>query len=155
HPDGHADDHRRPDGGIDLRPTDGDGRRARGRQGRTGQPPVLLFLADSDAPVLRVHRVPRAHRKPDLRHLLPDREEVGELGGVTSAAHASALQPGRKTMNGTNPRIQLSRRRLLTTTATGVAALSLGVGALLPRAAQAVTGTVRWVSPRGTIEVLD
>ncbi|HTO82795.1 MAG TPA: ABC transporter substrate-binding protein [Methylomirabilota bacterium] len=58
-------------------------------------------------------------------------------------------------MNGTNPRIELSRRRLLTTAATGVAALSLGMGALLPRAAQAVTGTVRWVSPRGTIEVLD
>src|SRR5215468_8419801 len=57
-------------------------------------------------------------------------------------------------MNGTNPRIELSRRRLLTTTATGIAALSLGMGAL-PRAAQAVTGTVRWVSPRGTIEVLD
>jgi NitT/TauT family transport system substrate-binding protein len=59
-------------------------------------------------------------------------------------------------MDGNNPRIELSRRRLLTTTATGVAALSLGAGsALLPRAAQAVTGTVRWVSPRGTIEVLD
>jgi len=56
-------------------------------------------------------------------------------------------------MNGTNPRIELNRRRLLTTTAAGVAALSLGT--LLPRAAQAVTGTVRWVSPRGTIEVLD
>src|SRR5262249_43678586 len=53
------------------------------------------------------------------------------------------------------PRIYLSRRRLWPTTATGVAALSLGVGTLLPRAAQAVTGTVRWVSPRGTIEVLD
>src|SRR5262249_1260812 len=57
-------------------------------------------------------------------------------------------------MNETNPRIELSRRRLLTTTASGIAALSLGVG-VLPRAAQAVTGTVRWVSPRGTIEVLD
>jgi NitT/TauT family transport system substrate-binding protein len=59
-------------------------------------------------------------------------------------------------MNGTNPRTDLSRRRLLVTTATGVAALSLGgAGALLPRPARAATGTVRWVSPRGTIEVLD
>ena len=59
-------------------------------------------------------------------------------------------------MNGRNPRTDLSRRRLLATTATGVAALSLGgVGALLPRPARAATGTVRWVSPRGTIEVLD
>ena len=59
-------------------------------------------------------------------------------------------------ITGRNPRTDLSRRRLLATTATGVAALSLGgVGALLPRSAQAATGTVRWVSPRGTIEVLD
>jgi len=59
-------------------------------------------------------------------------------------------------MNGRNPRTDLSRRRLLATTATGVAALSLGgVGALLARPAEAATGTVRWVSPRGTIEVLD
>src|ERR1700757_3378883 len=59
-------------------------------------------------------------------------------------------------ITGRTPRTELSRRRLLTATATGVAALSLGgVGALLPRPAQAVTGTVRWVSPRGTIEVLD
>src|SRR5882724_158498 len=58
-------------------------------------------------------------------------------------------------MTGRNPRTELSRRRLLVTTATGVAALSLGAGALLPRCARAVTGTVRWVSPRGTIEVLD
>jgi NitT/TauT family transport system substrate-binding protein len=37
-----------------------------------------------------------------------------------------------------------------------VAALSLGAaGGLLSRRAQAVTGSVRWVSPRGTIEVLD
>jgi NitT/TauT family transport system substrate-binding protein len=49
----------------------------------------------------------------------------------------------------------MSRRRLLTATAGGVAAISLGsMGALLPRPAQAA-GTVRWVSPRGTIEVLD
>jgi len=58
--------------------------------------------------------------------------------------------------NGTTPKTDLSRRRLLVATATGVAALSLGAGsALLPRSAAAVTGTVRWVSPRGTIEVLD
>jgi len=45
------------------------------------------------------------------------------------------------------------RRRLLVATASGVAALS--IGGLLPRPAAATTGTVRWVSPRGTIEVLD
>src|SRR4029453_10216398 len=46
----------------------------------------------------------------------------------------------------------MSRRRLLTATAGGVAAISLG--SLLPHQARAA-GTVRWVSPRGTIEVLD
>ncbi len=56
-------------------------------------------------------------------------------------------------ITGRNPRTTIGRRRLLVASASGVAALSLG--ALLPRAARAVTGTVRWVSPRGTIEVLD
>jgi NitT/TauT family transport system substrate-binding protein len=46
----------------------------------------------------------------------------------------------------------LSRRRLLTATAAGVMAVSLGGVA---RRVAAATGTVRWVSPRGTIEVLD
>src|SRR6201988_3122947 len=54
---------------------------------------------------------------------------------------------------GRNPRTTIGRRRLLVASASGVAALSLG--ALMPRAAHAVSGTVRWVSPRGTIEVLD
>lgn len=47
------------------------------------------------------------------------------------------------------------RRRFLQATASGVAATALGAGGLWPRRAGAVTGTVRWVSPRGTIEVLD
>lgn len=46
----------------------------------------------------------------------------------------------------------LSRRRLLTATAAGVTVISLG--GLMSRPA-AAAGTVRWVSPRGTIEVLD
>lgn len=46
----------------------------------------------------------------------------------------------------------LSRRRLLTATAAGVTAIPLG--GLMSRPAVAA-GTVRWVSPRGTIEVLD
>ena len=47
----------------------------------------------------------------------------------------------------------MTRRRLLTLTATGVAAATLGtVGGM--RGARAAD-TIRWVSPRGTIEVLD
>jgi NitT/TauT family transport system substrate-binding protein len=46
-----------------------------------------------------------------------------------------------------------SRRWFLEATGTGVAAVALG--GMWPRAAGAVEGTVRWVSPRGTIEVLD
>src|ERR1700733_5618225 len=47
----------------------------------------------------------------------------------------------------------LNRRRLLTLTATGVSAAALGAfsGVRSARAAD----TIRWVSPRGTIEVLD
>jgi NitT/TauT family transport system substrate-binding protein len=48
----------------------------------------------------------------------------------------------------------LARRRFLALTGGGSVALA-GAAAWWPRAAQAVTGTVRWVSPRGTIEVLD
>ena len=44
----------------------------------------------------------------------------------------------------------LSRRRMVQATAGGIAALSLGA-----RPARAAGGTVRWVSPRGTLEVLD
>jgi NitT/TauT family transport system substrate-binding protein len=46
-----------------------------------------------------------------------------------------------------------SRRWLLEVTGAGVSAVALG--SMWPRAAGAVEGTVRWVSPRGTIEVLD
>jgi len=49
--------------------------------------------------------------------------------------------------------VMIGRRRLLTLTATGVSALAVGsvIGAKRARAAE----TVRWVSPRGTVEVLD
>jgi NitT/TauT family transport system substrate-binding protein len=66
----------------------------------------------------------------------------------------SASQTGRTTMTvGRTPRTNISRRRLLVASVTGMAAVSLA--GLFTRPAQAVSGTVRWVSPRGTIEVLD
>jgi NitT/TauT family transport system substrate-binding protein len=52
------------------------------------------------------------------------------------------------------PMTRLHRRRFLEVSGAGVAAVTLG-GGLWPNRAHAVTGTVRWVSPRGTIEVLD
>ena len=52
------------------------------------------------------------------------------------------------------PTSRLHRRRFLEVSGTGVAAMTLGPS-LWPRPAHAVEGTVRWVSPRGTIEVLD
>src|SRR5450755_4089661 len=55
--------------------------------------------------------------------------------------------------NMTDQRFAIDRRRLLTLTATGVSAVALsGLGGI--RGALAAD-TVRWVSPRGTIEVLD
>lgn len=50
---------------------------------------------------------------------------------------------------------QLSRRRLLRAAGAGVAAMSVGAAAGLLPAAAATGRKVRWVSPRGTIEVLD
>ncbi|MFZ0207833.1 MAG: ABC transporter substrate-binding protein [Roseiarcus sp.] len=53
----------------------------------------------------------------------------------------------------TGQSLMMNRRRLLTLTATGVSAAALGAfsGATTARAAD----KIRWVSPRGTIEVLD
>ena len=48
---------------------------------------------------------------------------------------------------------ELDRRQLLKLSAGGVTAFAIA-GTILPRAALA-SGSVRWVSPRGTIEVLD
>lgn len=47
-----------------------------------------------------------------------------------------------------------NRRRFLQATGAGVSAIALS-SSLWPGRAHAVSGTVRWVSPRGTIEVLD
>ena len=50
------------------------------------------------------------------------------------------------------PMTSLGRRRFLQATGAGVSMAALGG---LPRPSFAQSGTVRWVSPRGTIEVLD
>ena len=50
--------------------------------------------------------------------------------------------------------IRLQRRRFLEVAGAGLAAAALSAG-LVPRPALAARGPVRWVSPRGTIEVLD
>lgn len=50
--------------------------------------------------------------------------------------------------------LMIDRRRLLTLTAAGVSVAALG-GLGGARYAHAQSGTIRWVSPRGTIEVLD
>ena len=52
------------------------------------------------------------------------------------------------------PGFRIDRRRLLTLTATGVSVAALG-GFGGARRAFAAADTIRWVSPRGTIEVLD
>ncbi|HET7716664.1 MAG TPA: ABC transporter substrate-binding protein, partial [Bauldia sp.] len=53
----------------------------------------------------------------------------------------------------TSQGLMINRRRLLTLTAAGISVATLG--GLGARQAQAQSGTIRWVSPRGTIEVLD
>lgn len=50
--------------------------------------------------------------------------------------------------------LMISRRRLLTLTAAGVSVATLGGLGGIGRA-YAQSGTIRWVSPRGTVEVLD
>lgn len=53
----------------------------------------------------------------------------------------------------TSQGLMINRRRLLTLTAAGISVATLG--GLGSRQAYAQTGSVRWVSPRGTVEVLD
>jgi NitT/TauT family transport system substrate-binding protein len=52
------------------------------------------------------------------------------------------------------PIFRLDRRRFLEVSGAGVAGVALSAG-VAPRRALAARGPVRWVSPRGTIEVLD
>jgi NitT/TauT family transport system substrate-binding protein len=64
------------------------------------------------------------------------------------------IQQGSKAMGKmTGQRLAIDRRRLLALTASGVSAVALGGLGEMRRAFAA--DTVRWVSPRGTIEVLD
>ena len=82
-PDGAADDLRRPDGRLDLRPFDGGRRRDGRRRLRPRQPPDFLFVDDPDAAVLRGRLDPLDIGHPHLRALLPAGEEVRELGGLS------------------------------------------------------------------------
>jgi NitT/TauT family transport system substrate-binding protein len=74
---------------------------------------------------------------------------VGELGDLSSRHQEREAKAMTRL-----PLTRLDRRRLLEVTGAGVAAVTLG-SSLWPTRARAVEGTVRWVSPRGTIEVLD
>ncbi len=79
---------------------------------------------------------------------------MGELGILSPAAPARQADVQQRETRMTNPNAGLpfSRRRFLTATGAGVAAVTLGLGA---GPAAAAGRQVRWVSPRGTIEVLD
>jgi NitT/TauT family transport system substrate-binding protein len=75
---------------------------------------------------------------------------VGELGDLIRSRQQE--REAKEMMR--RPMTRLHRRRFLEVSGTGVIAVTLGPS-LWPRRARAVEGTVRWVSPRGTIEVLD
>jgi hypothetical protein len=85
HPDGDADDYRRSDGRLDLRTADRRGRRDGRRRGGAGQPAGLLLFSYSHAAILRGHPDIGLDRHLDLRAVLLDRQEVGELGIVNDA----------------------------------------------------------------------
>jgi NitT/TauT family transport system substrate-binding protein len=79
---------------------------------------------------------------------------MGELGSLTRPP-AEKPRKGKGTgstmITSTDHRLTVSRRRLLQVTAAGVSVTALGsVGR-----AYAAGETVRWVSPRGTLEVVD
>ena len=59
--------------------------------GKNGLGNQLMFcLADQDGQLLGHHRDPGADGRPDLRHLLLDRQAVGELAGMTSRSELTA-----------------------------------------------------------------
>ena len=103
--DGAADDPRRPDDRLDLRPADRRRRRDGRRRLRPRQPADLLFVDDPDAAVLRGGADPLDPGHPDLRAVLPDRQEVGELGGLTRSPRGAGngvrrQQPSKTTKQG-------------------------------------------------------
>ena len=77
---------------------------------------------------------------------------MGQLGSVTPAGKGvwEESNMSKHNLHG----LAIDRRRLLTLTAGGVTATTLFGVSGAPRA-YAADNTVRWVSPRGTIEVLD
>ena len=92
----------------------------------------------------------------DLRHLLLRREALGELGGV-------GIGPKEGTMAHDNvdevlAESTLTRRDAAEASAQGAAAISLGglltAGPAFGRGGAQVV-TIRWISPRGTLEVMD
>ena len=82
---------------------------------------------------------------------------MGELGGMSDAQRRNfKCMTNNSTIKEETDMssLMIGRRRLLSLTAAGVSMAALG-GLSGTRNAHAASGTVRWVSPRGTIEVLD
>src|SRR5260370_17113808 len=88
---------------------------------------------------------------------------MGQLGSITPETAALGRSHQAKMTRNPNggqsmttqieQRFTIDRRRLLTVTASGVSAVALGaLGGATPAFA---ADLIRWVSPRGTIEVLD
>src|SRR5260370_7283856 len=88
---------------------------------------------------------------------------MGQLGSITPETAALGRSHQAKMTRNANggqcmatqleQRVTIDRRRLLTVTAGGVSAVALGaLGGATPAFA---ADLIRWVSPRGTIEVLD
>ena len=85
HSDGDADDHRRPDGRLDLRAVDRGRRRDGWRRRRPRQSARLLLVSHSHAAILRGHPDIGLDRHFDLRLVLLDRKKMGELGIVNGS----------------------------------------------------------------------
>ena len=127
-----------------------------GRRRGPRQPPDLLLGADPHAAVLRDHPDPRDTRHFDLRVLLLARQEMGELGGVRTVVDAresrAKTKEERRPASGILDRS--NRRRLLDIDRGRGFGASPRTARQVPVSARAAD-TVRWVIPRGTIEVLD
>ena len=147
------------DGRLDLRPADGD-RRRDGRRQADGLGNRLAYYSS-------LIQMPQFFACIVFLALIGnliyvtfflDREEVGELGGVNSRL---ALMLWLATWEKDNDHWKEPEDGsqlggvCSASTATRCCCPPLGGVGAAAAPARAVTGTVRWVSPRGTIEVLD
>src|SRR5207249_271239 len=125
------------------------------------QGPRLLLVARTDARVRRDDPHHRDPRDPDLRHLLLHRQALGQLGGLRQRGCSAQRSCQERRSKGMEDRIgeaftsEITRKDFLKRAAVAGVGLSAISGVRAARSWGAALQTVRWIWPRGTLDVMD